>query len=121
MIASLKQDITTKIPIEYPESDGKPMAETDVHRDVIVRIIQLLQAFLAHSVAYVSGNFSQNGFNLNDNGNTATAFPVDAADTPVTTEARDAAIAVRDRAGARGPNFGLDQTDTDIINGVSIP
>ena len=29
--------------IVYPESDGKPMAETDVHRDLMVDFIQMLQ------------------------------------------------------------------------------
>src|SRR5947209_1762297 len=31
--------------IVYPESDGKPMAETDVHRDWMVCVIQWLKAF----------------------------------------------------------------------------
>ena len=32
----------------YPESDGKPMAETDTHRDLILLMIDLLrQAFPA--------------------------------------------------------------------------
>lgn len=41
----------------YPESDGKPMAETDVHRDVMVYLIESLQAFFRGAVdVYVSGN-----------------------------------------------------------------
>jgi Uma2 family endonuclease len=40
----------------YPESDGKPMAETDVHRDWMVRIIELLQFLFAGQHVYVSGN-----------------------------------------------------------------
>jgi Uma2 family endonuclease len=56
MIAPLKPPIPREHEPEYPESDGKPMAETDEHRDLMVRVIQLLQAFLAHTVAYVSGN-----------------------------------------------------------------
>src|SRR5262249_10057411 len=42
--------------IEYPESDGKPMAETDVHRDWMVRIIELLKFFFSGQWVYVSGN-----------------------------------------------------------------
>jgi Uma2 family endonuclease len=44
-------------PIEYPESDGKPMAETDLHRDEMNRLITTLQAaFAARPDVYVSGN-----------------------------------------------------------------
>jgi len=42
--------------IFYPESDGKPMAETDLHREIMIWIIHLLQRFLAGQRAYVSGN-----------------------------------------------------------------
>lgn len=42
--------------IHYPESDGKPMAETDLHRELMYHIIHTLQAFLADTLAYVSGN-----------------------------------------------------------------
>ena len=38
----------------YPESDGKPMAETDTHRDLILLMIDLLRQ--AFPDAYVSGN-----------------------------------------------------------------
>jgi pectate lyase len=72
-------------------------------------------------VAYVSGNISQDGFSINDNGNRSTPWPVDPADVPTTTDARTAAQAVRAGAGARGPNFGLDTTDQTFINGISIP
>ena len=43
--------------IEYPESDGKPMGETDVHRREIAQIIEMLTLYF-QSVAdvYVSGN-----------------------------------------------------------------
>ena len=43
-----------KHPVYYPESDGKPMAETDVHRNLIFKMVDLLQA--AFPQAYVSGN-----------------------------------------------------------------
>lgn len=40
-----------------PESDGKPMAETDVHRDQMVDIIYGLREHLRpHPLCYVSGN-----------------------------------------------------------------
>ena len=32
-------------PIEYPESDGKPVGETDTRRDLIFELIRLLRAF----------------------------------------------------------------------------
>jgi Uma2 family endonuclease len=42
--------------IHYPESDGKPMGETDIHRDEMVRQIELLRAYYAGQRVYVSGN-----------------------------------------------------------------
>ena len=43
--------------IEYPTSDGKPMAETEVHRDNMLDLIETLKAhFAADPMAYVSGN-----------------------------------------------------------------
>ncbi len=42
--------------IVYPESDGKPMAETDVHRDLMVDFIQMLQYHFREDTVYVSGN-----------------------------------------------------------------
>jgi hypothetical protein len=42
---------------DYPTSDGKPMAETDRHRDLMQDLIQTLQEFFASSPrVYVSGN-----------------------------------------------------------------
>jgi Uma2 family endonuclease len=41
----------------YPTSDGKPMAETDWHRDLMTALIQTLKVwYAAHSRVYVSGN-----------------------------------------------------------------
>src|SRR5438874_1585552 len=41
----------------YPTSDGKPMAETDWHRDLMVMLIETLKAFYRDSPrTYVSGN-----------------------------------------------------------------
>src|SRR5262249_28463921 len=42
--------------IHYPESDGKPMGETDVHRDAMVRQIELLRRHFAGQEVYVSGD-----------------------------------------------------------------
>jgi Uma2 family endonuclease len=41
---------------EYPASDGKPMAETDLHRDWMITIIQRLANFFHSERVYVSGN-----------------------------------------------------------------
>src|SRR5438094_217749 len=40
----------------YPDSDGKPMAETDVHRDWMVCIIERLKWRYRRKRVYVSGN-----------------------------------------------------------------
>jgi Uma2 family endonuclease len=43
--------------IEYPESDGKPLGETDAHRREILAIISMLELyFAAHADVYISGN-----------------------------------------------------------------
>ncbi len=43
--------------IEYPSSDGKPMAETPIHRDVMIDSIVMLKAHFADDPqVYVSGN-----------------------------------------------------------------
>ena len=42
---------------DYPTTDGRPMAETDLHRDLMVDLIQTLQAYYqADEQVYVSGN-----------------------------------------------------------------
>ena len=42
---------------DYPEGDGKPMAETDIHRDVMIALILMLKTFFAQRPdVYVSGN-----------------------------------------------------------------
>lgn len=44
-------------PIEYPETDGKPMAETDIHRDEMADTIDALKyRYLAEVDVYVAGN-----------------------------------------------------------------
>src|SRR5436305_952438 len=43
--------------VDYPTSDGKPMAESDLHRDVMVDTIQMLKDYFADQPdVYVSGN-----------------------------------------------------------------
>jgi Uma2 family endonuclease len=43
--------------VEYPTSDGRPMAETDVHRQDMVDVIETLQDyFAAEPNVYVTGN-----------------------------------------------------------------
>jgi Uma2 family endonuclease len=43
--------------IEYPSSDGEPVAETPIHRQVMFELISMLDAFYeAESDVYVSGN-----------------------------------------------------------------
>ena len=43
--------------IVYPESDGKPMAETDTHRDLMIDFIQMLKHHYRNDTdVYVSGN-----------------------------------------------------------------
>jgi len=43
--------------IEYPTGDGKPMAETDIHRNDLVDLIQSLEDhFAGERMVYVSGN-----------------------------------------------------------------
>lgn len=42
---------------DYPTSDGRPMAETDLHRELMFDLIKTLQAYYAADpMVYVSGN-----------------------------------------------------------------
>lgn len=56
MALQLAPPVLRKRKIEYPESDGKPMAESDLHREIMFFLIHTLQRFLRDTVAYVSGN-----------------------------------------------------------------
>jgi Uma2 family endonuclease len=48
---------TTQKPIHYPESDGKPMAETDVHIDVLIYLREALRDYFRDAPqVYVAGN-----------------------------------------------------------------
>ncbi len=42
--------------VHYPESDGKPMGETDEHREAMIRHIQILQEYYQGQRVYVSGD-----------------------------------------------------------------
>jgi Uma2 family endonuclease len=42
--------------VEYPEADGRPMAETDLHRDLMFYVINLLRRYFTGQQVYVSGN-----------------------------------------------------------------
>ncbi len=42
--------------VRYPESDGKPMGETDRHRNAMVRHIEILSRYYAGQQVYVSGD-----------------------------------------------------------------
>jgi Uma2 family endonuclease len=50
--------ITTAVqPIHYPERDGKPMAETDVHIDVLIYLREALRDYFRNEPqVYVAGN-----------------------------------------------------------------
>ena len=43
--------------VEYPSSDGKPVAETDVHIDELMELLNALKGFFKHDAGvYVAGN-----------------------------------------------------------------
>ena len=44
-------------PVEYPTGDGKPMAETPLHRDNMIAMLDVLRArFAPDPMVYISGN-----------------------------------------------------------------
>jgi Uma2 family endonuclease len=43
-------------PIDYPTSDGRPMGETDLHRNIMFAAIETLKLHYAGQRVYVSGN-----------------------------------------------------------------
>ena len=54
---SVTRDTPLRPQIEYPESDGKPLGETDAHRREILEIIAMLEQYFAdHADVYISGN-----------------------------------------------------------------
>lgn len=42
--------------VDYPEADGRPMAESDLHRDLMFYVINLLRRYFTGQQVYVSGN-----------------------------------------------------------------
>ena len=51
------RSLPTERTVVYPESDGKPMAETDTHRNLMTNIIEMLSNhFRSRFDVYVSGN-----------------------------------------------------------------
>jgi Uma2 family endonuclease len=48
--------VSAAIDIEYPESDGRPMGETDLHRNWMIRLIDILQNRYRDQQVYVSGD-----------------------------------------------------------------
>jgi pectate lyase len=64
--------------------------------------------------AYVSGNYSADGVNLNNRGTQSSPFPAPSVDTQ---EARAAACQVLEGAGVRP----LDSTDQQYLGGISLP
>ena len=54
---TMQKTIQSAPTIFYPESDGKPMAETDTHRDLMIDFIQTLKHYFKNeNDVYVSGN-----------------------------------------------------------------
>lgn len=52
----MQRNIQSAPTLVYPESDGKPMAETDIHRDLLMELIWSLQYHFIDDPVYVSGN-----------------------------------------------------------------
>jgi Uma2 family endonuclease len=54
-MSALRQAVAVEL--DYPETDGKPMAETDKHRDLMIELIEQLKThFQDDPQVYVSGN-----------------------------------------------------------------
>ena len=54
-MSALRQAVAVEL--EYPETDGNPMAETDLHRDLMIELIEQLKThFQDDPLVYVSGN-----------------------------------------------------------------
>ena len=46
--------VTTQNEIEYPESDGKPMGETDLHRDWMFRLLEIFRQRYRDQQVYIA-------------------------------------------------------------------
>ena len=85
--------------VEYPTSDGKPMAESDIHRDIAYYVIDALKRHFAGRQVYVAGN----NFLYYEEGNPRACVSPDAyAVFGVTMEPRDCYKAWEE--GGRLPN-----------------
>jgi Uma2 family endonuclease len=56
MRRSTKSPVIDVSIVHYPESDGRPLGETDIHRDAMVRHIELLRHYYEGQQVYVSGD-----------------------------------------------------------------
>ena len=53
----VQQVVKTAIEVHYPESDGKPMAETDIHADLLIYLREALKDYFRDDPnVYVAGN-----------------------------------------------------------------
>jgi len=48
--------VTTRNEIEYPESDGKPMGETDLHRDWMFRLLEVFRQRYRDQQVYIASD-----------------------------------------------------------------
>jgi len=48
--------VTPDNQIDYPESDGKPMGETDLHRDWMFRLLEIFRQRYAKQQVYIAGD-----------------------------------------------------------------
>ncbi len=48
--------VTTTDPLEYAESDGRPMGETDAHRDWMIRLLDIFRCRYRNQQVYVAGD-----------------------------------------------------------------
>jgi Uma2 family endonuclease len=48
--------VTTQNEIEYPESDGKPMGETDLHRDWMFRLLEIFRQRYRDEQVYIASD-----------------------------------------------------------------
>src|SRR5581483_9815534 len=54
---SVSTAVTADKPVVYPESDGKPMAETDIHIDALIYLREALKDYFRDDPwIYVAGN-----------------------------------------------------------------
>ena len=54
---TMQEKVRAAPTVIYPESDGKPMAETEYHRDIMIDFIQMLKRYFRNvNDVHVSGN-----------------------------------------------------------------